>query len=454
MSLELNTGIIDSLIKTLEELVVIPSISLEGPDSPAMKKCADVVAEQFRSLGASVEMLDVAGAPSAVFGEFKSTNGNAPTVLLYSHYDVQPVGNIDDWSYQPFEPVEHDGRLYGRGASDDKSGIVTHLGAIQLLLDDQLRLPCHVKFLIEGEEELGSPHASTFIEKYGEKLNADAVIIADSSHWSVGQPAVTSSLRGVVDCVLRVRSLNAGVHSGEYGGAVPDALMSISRIISTLHDDDGAVAIAGLVSSIESDVDITEQEMISKAGGVTQLQTIGRGQVLSRIWAQPAISVLAIDAPRISESVNLIVPEASAKISMRIPPGQSADDALTLLEEHLLSVAPWGVSATVTPGSIAEAFSADLSGPITQAFENGMAHAWERAPKRIGLGGSIPLVADLQHLLPKAEIVITGVGEPISRIHGPDESQDLGELRKNILAEAHALKTVGSMNHNAEPDKK
>ena len=446
MALELTTETSDSLIRTLRELVQIPSISLEGPDSPSIGECANRVADEFRALGASVEMLEIPDAPPAVFGEFKSSSSDAPTVLLYSHYDVQPVGNIEDWSREPFEPVEDGGRLFGRGASDDKSGIVTHLGAIQLLLDEQQRLPCHVKILIEGEEELGSPHASMFIEKYGDKLHADAVIIADSSHWSVGQPAVTSSLRGVVDCVLSVRTLSAGVHSGEYGGAVPDALMTLSRIISTLHDDDGTVAVAGLVTKTEGDVDISESEMITKAGGVSDLQTIGRGQVLSRIWAQPAISILAIDAPSINEAVNLIVPEASAKISMRIPPGQDADVALQLLSKHLVTAAPWGVEVTVIPVTTAEAFSANLNGPITRAFEEGMAYAWDTAPKRIGLGGSIPLVADLQALLPAAEIVITGVGEPISRIHGPDESQDLGELRKNIIAEAHAIRSLSEIN--------
>ena len=253
--IQIDDSTFDQLISVLTKFVESRSISLEGSHTNEMKNCRDLVADQFKKLGASVQLLEIDGAPDAVYAELPHSNPNAPIILLYSHYDVQPVGDLSNWTSEPFETTVRDNRIFGRGASDDKSGIITHIGALQSILASDSILPCHVKIIIEGEEELGSPHASEFLEKYKELLRADAVIIADSVHWGVDEPAITTSLRGLVDCEIVVKTLELGVHSGEYGGIVPDALMTLSRIITSLHNEDGTVAVEGLVSKQTNEIE-------------------------------------------------------------------------------------------------------------------------------------------------------------------------------------------------------
>ncbi|MCH2658642.1 MAG: M20/M25/M40 family metallo-hydrolase [Dehalococcoidia bacterium] len=442
--IEINDSAFEQLISVLTKFVEARSISLEGSHTPEMKSCRDLVADEFKKIGASVQLLEIDDAPDAVYAEFPHNNPNAPTILLYSHYDVQPVGDLSNWTSEPFKTIVRDNRIFGRGASDDKSGIITHIGALQAIFSSNLTLPCHVKIIIEGEEELGSPHASEFLEKYNDLLKADAVIIADSVHWGVNEPAITTSLRGLVDCEIVVKTLELGVHSGEYGGVVPDALMTLSRIITSLHNEDGTVAVEGLVRNQTNEIEIKSSEILEKAGAFLSLETIGTGDVISRLWTQPAISVLAINAPPIDEAINLIVPEASAKISMRIAPGQDPVAALDALEAHLTTSTPWGASIKVIRGAAASPFESQEAGKLMQAYEKGVQYAWGKIPRKIGLGGTIPLVAELKNNYPDCEILITGVGDPISRIHGPDESQDLTELKRNIIAEAYVLMAINS----------
>ncbi|MDA0351266.1 MAG: dipeptidase [Chloroflexi bacterium] len=424
----------------LERLVRVPSISLDGPDTPALRAAADLVVELLTAAGAPARKLELPDAPAAVFAEAAGPEG-APTVLLYAHYDVQPPGNLDDWSGDPFEPVERNGRLHGRAASDDKSGVAAHLAVLRAF---EGAPPVNLKLFIEGEEEIGSPNFARFIETFEDELRADVIVIADSEHWAVGQPALTTSLRGVVDCVVEVRTLNAAVHSGQFGGAVPDALSSLARLLATLHDDEGRAAVEGLVATEADPLDLTEADLRDHAGVVDGVELVGEGSLTSRLWRRPAISVLAIDAPRISEAINQIVPVARAKVSMRLAPGDDGPRALAALTRHLESHAPWGARVTVKPGpGIAAPFELNTEGAAYDAFRAAYLEAWGRESIEIGIGGSIPLVADLQVAYPEASILLTGVGEPTSRIHGPDESQDLQELRRNCLAEAIALSLIG-----------
>jgi acetylornithine deacetylase/succinyl-diaminopimelate desuccinylase-like protein len=424
----------------LERLVRVPSISLDGPDTAALREAAALVVELLTNAGAPARQLELADAPAAVFAEAPGPAG-APTVLLYAHYDVQPPGNLNDWSGDPFEPVERDGRLYGRAASDDKSGIAAHLAVLRAFDGDP---PVNLKLFIEGEEEIGSPNFARFLEAYRDELRADVIVIADSEHWRVGQPALTTSLRGVVDCVVELRVLEAAVHSGQFGGAVPDALSAISRLLASLHDDDGRAAVAGLAEGDAEPLDRTAGDLRDHAGMLEGVQLVGDGTLTARMWRRPAISVLAIDAPPISQAVNALVPVARAKVSVRLAPGQDPAAAMSALTEHLESNAPWGARVDVTPGAgVAEPFELDTSGPAYDAFRAAYFEAWGRESVEIGIGGSIPLVADLQQAFPEASILLTGVGEPTSRIHGPDESQDLEELRRNCLAEAIALRLIG-----------
>jgi len=424
---------------SLERLVRIPSISAEGADSPALRDSAEAVAAELEGAGlAGVRLLESDGAPPAVFGERPAPPG-APTVLLYAHHDVQPAGDLAQWTAAPFEPAERDGRLYGRGASDDKSGVATHLGALRAHGGAP---PVGVKLFVEGEEEIGSPHFPDFLARYREELAADVVVVADSEHWGVGRPAITTSLRGLVDCSVELRVLKAGVHSGQFGGPLLDALTLMSRLLATLHDERGRPAVAGLVSGDADPLDLTEPQLRHEAGVVDGVELVGDGALTSRIWMRPAIDVLAIDAPSTREAINQIVPVARAKVSVRIAPGDEPTRAMRALVEHLEARAPFGAQLSVKPGAGAAPFRLDPAGPGYDAVRGGIEAAWGQPPVHIGIGGTIPLVADLKTAYPGAQILITGVGEPGSRIHGPDESQDLDELRRGCLAEAVALRLL------------
>ncbi|MDA1062100.1 MAG: M20/M25/M40 family metallo-hydrolase, partial [Chloroflexi bacterium] len=344
------------------------------------------------------------------------------------------------WDSPPFEPSTRGSRLYGRGSSDDKSGIVTHLGALRVFGGQP---PVGLKLIIEGEEEIGSPHLAGFLAAHRELLAADVIVVADSEHWRIGQPALTTSLRGLIDCTVEVRVLEAGVHSGQLGGPVPDALSTLSRLLATLHHDDGSPAVAGLVASESPPLDLDEAELRAQAGLLPGVQVLGSGHLTSRLWTQPAISVLGIDAPAVAESINQLLPVARAKVSVRLAPGDEPARAMEALVAHLQARAPWGARVTVDPGASAAPFRLDANGPAYDAFRGGMRAAWGQAPLEIGIGGSIPFVAEFAATFPAASIVLTGVGEPSSRIHGPNESQDLEELERNVAAEAIALDLLG-----------
>ncbi|MFW2338575.1 MAG: dipeptidase [Acidimicrobiia bacterium] len=428
-----------SLQDTLENLVRIPSISAPGFDSSEVRRSAEVVASLLSEAGfQDVRLLEVEGAHPAVFGEIPAPEG-APTVLLYAHHDVQPVGNLSDWDRDPFEPVELEGRLLGRGSSDDKAGIVVHLGAV---MAHDGRPPVGVKVIVEGEEEVGSTHLGDFLAGYRDQLEADVIVIADSGNWRIGQPALTTSLRGLVDCTVEVRTLRYAIHSGQFGGVIPDALTVLSRLLATLHDGDGNVAIPGLVASASEDLDLTEAELREQADTVAGLELIGSGSLTSRMWTQPAIAVLAIDAPPVSDAVNALVPAARAKVSLRIAPGDSPERAMSTLVAHLEQHVEWGAEVVVTPGATGDAFALETTGRTTEAFRTAFEEAWGREPVDMGVGGSIPFVAAFSEAYPDATILLTGVADPTSRAHGPNESVELDDVKKGTLAEAIALRLL------------
>ena len=360
----------------------------------------------------------------------------APTVLLYAHHDVQPPGPASLWDGDPFAPLEQDGRLYGRGSSDDKSGIVSHYGA---LLAHGGRPPVGVKVFVEGEEEIGSPNLPAFLAAYSDLLAADVIVIADSGNCRTGQPTLTTSLRGLADYVIEVQTLEFGVHSGGFGGALPDALTVLSRTLATLHDDQGRVAIAGLVSEDADPLDLTEAEFRHEAGAVDSVELIGEGTITSRLWTRPAVAVLAIDAPRVQEAINQLVPSARAKVSLRLGPGDDPDRAMDALSAHLEANVPWGAKVTVTRGSGGEPFSLDTTSRAYDAFRVALELGYGKPSVEVGGGGSIPFVAALSHAYPDASILLTGAGDPLSRAHGPNESVDLADLESSTLAEAIAL---------------
>jgi acetylornithine deacetylase/succinyl-diaminopimelate desuccinylase-like protein len=423
----------------LERLIRIPSVSASGFDSFRVRESAEAIADLYRHAGfPEVRLLEIEGAHPAVFAEYPAPQG-APTVLLYAHHDVQPPGEAAEWEFAPFEPDERDGRLYGRGSADDKANILVHALAFQA---HQGTPPVGVKVIVEGEEEVGSTHLEEFISEYHDLLAADVIVIADSANWRLGQPALTTSLRGLVDCTVEVRTLNQAVHSGMFGGAFPDALTTLSRLLATLHDERGAVAIAGLTSGEAPPLDLTEAELRQQAGTVDGLELLGDGSLTSRLWTRPAVAVIGIDAPGVAGSINQLIPVALAKISVRIAPGDDPGRAMEALVNHLESNAPWGAKVTVTRGDQGRAFALDADGPAADAFRAGFREAWGTEGVSIGAGGSIPFVAAFHEAFPQASILLTGVIDPAAAIHGPNESVDLGEFHKAALAEAIALRLL------------
>lgn len=429
--------IFPSVRASLEDLTRIPSVS--AGRAAEVRRSAEATARLLEEAGMTgVRLLELEGAHPAVFGEIPAPEG-APTILLYAHHDVQPPGPVEDWTSDPFTPVERDGRLYGRGICDDKAGIAVHLGAIRA---HGGKPPVGVKIFVEGEEEIGSPNLTGFLDAYRELLAADAFVVADSSNWKTGVPSLTTSLRGLVDCTVEVRTLEGGLHSGMFGGPIPDALSVLVRLLATLHDDDGNVAIPGLVTAEADPLDLTEESLRADAGVVDGVQLIGEGSLTSRLWTRPAVSVLAIDAPPVADAINQLVPSARAVVSLRIAPGQDPEAARQALEAHLLANVPWGAELTLSGWGSGEAFAMDVEGPAYTAYRRAFALAWGRESVSIGIGGSIPIVGDINERYPDAAVLLTGVGDQSSREHAPDESVDIGELRRGMLAEAVALRLL------------
>jgi acetylornithine deacetylase/succinyl-diaminopimelate desuccinylase-like protein len=292
---------------------------------------------------------------------------------------------------------------------------------------------------VEGEEEIGSPALGAFLERHGDLLRADVIVLADMANWRIGQPALTTSLRGLVDCVVEVRTLQHAVHSGMYGGPFPDALTVLSRLLGTLHDDDGSVAVQGLSSANADELDLTEKELREQASSVEGLQLIGYGSLTERMWTMPAVSVLAIDAPAVAEASNTLVPVARAKVSLRLPPGQDPGAAMDALVTHLESNVPWGAEVRVTPGAAARPFATRTDTPAYEVARAAYAQAWGVDPVFIGAGGTIPFVAEFADAFPEATILMTGVEDPDTRAHGANESLHLSDFRLACLAEALLL---------------
>jgi acetylornithine deacetylase/succinyl-diaminopimelate desuccinylase-like protein len=296
---------------------------------------------------------------------------------------------------------------------------------------------------VEGEEEIGSEHLEAFLDTYNELLSSDAIIIGDAGNWRVGVPGLTTSLRGLVDCTVTVRTLKYAVHSGSFGGTYPDAITSLARLLSGLHNDDGSVAVPGLVERDADPLDLTKSELDEQMIPVEGLQLVGHGSLTSRIWMKPSISVLAIEAVPLDEAINQLVPEARAKVSMRIPPGQDATAAYSALKDHLERTVPWGAELTVTDGATGEAFELDANGPMYDAYRTGMREGYGVEPVEVGVGGSIPFVAAFSDMFPDAPVLLVGVTDPTSRYHGPNESVELADLESAVVAQAIAMSLAG-----------
>ncbi|MFY1636684.1 dipeptidase [Solwaraspora sp. WMMB335] len=422
----------------LDRLIRIPGIAFDGFDHSQVQRSAEAVAELARGCGLDVQVVRSGGQP-AVIGRRAAPPG-APTVLLYAHHDVQPVGDLSRWHSDPFEPVERDGRLYARGAADDKAGIMAHIAALRAFGD---ALPVGVVLFVEGEEEYGSDSLPGLLTRYRDELAADVIVIADSINWEVGVPALTTSLRGLINCFVAVRTLDKAVHSGMFGGPVPDALTVLCRLLATLHDEVGDVAVSGLVGRTGAAVDLPPRRLRDEAGMVDGVQFTGTGALTDRLWTKPALAVLGIDAPATDGAPNALVPAARAKLSLRLAPGDDPATAYAALTAHLHKHAPWGAQVEVSLESDGEPCVIDASGPVFDAARTAFAAAWDgAAPVDIGVGGSIPFIATFQEMFPSAAILVTGVEDPYAGAHGPNESLHLGEFARACLAETLLLAAV------------
>ncbi|MEZ5193535.1 MAG: M20/M25/M40 family metallo-hydrolase [Nocardioides sp.] len=362
---------------------------------------------------------------------------------MYAHHDVQPEGDHALWDSPPFEPTERGDRLYARGAADDKAGIAAHLGALRVFGD---HLPVSVTIFVEGEEEVGSESLPAFLREHHRRLEADVIVIADSGNWDIGVPALTTSLRGLVRADVEVRTLTHAVHSGMWGGLVPDALMTLARLVATCHDEVGNVAIDGLVAGPAADVDYPEDRLRAESGALPGLSWIGEGSAVERLWTKPSLSVIGLDAPQTAGSSNTLIPVARARLSLRVAPGDTTANAYACLVRHLEAHVPWGAELTVTQVDTGEATAIDATGPAYDAARAAFTEAWEGvAPIDMGVGGSIPFIAEFLESFPDAAVLVTGVEDPDTRAHGSNEGLHLAEFERVVVAEALLLAKLAEL---------
>lgn len=435
-------------VADLARLVRIPSVSWPAFDPAHVAESADAVAELLRGTGVfdTVEVARAAIAGSAddelghpaVIAHRAPRNGR-PTVLLYAHHDVQPPGRDEDWETPPFEPTQRGDRLHGRGAADDKAGVMAHVGAIRALSEVVGDLDLGLSVFIEGEEEYLSRSFATFLREHRDVLEADAIIVADSNNWDVTTPAITVALRGAVAFNLRVSTLDHASHSGMFGGAVPDAMLAAVRLLDSLWDADGVVAVDGLRGAGLDVPEYDEAQLRAETGLLDGVDPIGRGDILSRIWSEPAITLTGIDAPDVANASNTLVPSVRVRVSARIAPGQDAHEAYDAIKSHLERHAPFGARLAFEDVDTGQPFLVDTSGWAVAETRAAMETAWGVAPVEIGIGGSIPFIAELAEEFPQAQILVTGVEDPDSRAHSPNESLHLGVFQRALLAETEFL---------------
>lgn len=429
-------GLMPGLLTDLQALVSIPSIAFPGFPPEPVHAMSGAVVDLFRRSGIDdVRLLEIPGGYPAVYADVPGPAGS-PTVLLYAHYDVQPAP-VQGWDSDPWVATrKDDGRIYGRGASDDISGLVIHAGTMQALAG---RLPVGVRLLVEGEEETIS-HLEDYVEANPELFACDAFVIADMGNQEVGRPALTTALRGEVSCTVRVRTLDHPVHSGLFGGAAPDALVSLIRILATLHDEQGNTIVHGVTTGDWPGADIDEDGYRESSGLLDGVDLVGTGSLASRLWSKPSATVIGIDAPTVQEASNVLLPEATAKVSMRIVPGADADHELEALMEHLRSAAPWNVIVEVEKVKVGWPFAADMSGPVLRTASEALEAAFGRPAEQIGSGGSIPLVATLKKVAPTAAVLLWGAEDlALSRIHASNESVDPREIEDMVVAQVLTL---------------
>jgi acetylornithine deacetylase/succinyl-diaminopimelate desuccinylase-like protein len=435
-------GLMPELLADLERLVAIPSVAFPGYPPEPVQQMADEALRLFREAGlTNAELQDVPTGYPPVYGELPGPDG-APTVMLYAHYDVQPAPLSQGWTSDPWTATRRDdGRIYGRGAADDKGGLAVHLGTLKVF---DGKPPCTVKLIVEGMEETDS-NLEAFVEANPGLFACDLFVVCDMGNLRVGEPTLTTTLRGEVVCVVTVRTLAHPLHSGEFGGPAPDAMMVLARLLGSLHDEEGNLAVAGVSSFAWDGADISAEEFRAHADLLAGVGLTGSGPVGERLWSRPSVSAIGIDMTSIAGSSNVLVPEARAKLSMRIVPGSDPERELDALVRHLESRAPWGAQVEVERVDAVPGFRCATGGPGYAAARRALEEAYGKPPGEAGSGGSIPLLQTLQQVAPNAEFILWGPEDlAAARIHASDESVDPSEIERMILAQAFLLQHLAA----------
>ena len=432
----------------LKKLVRIPSISFPGFEHNPVDRCADAVAELLKKRGLTdVRILRAGVGHPSVFAQWTNAPG-APTILLYAHHDVQPIGRQDLWTTPAFEPAERNGRLYGRGVSDDKAGVVMHAAAIGSYLAANNNLPINVKVLIEGEEEVGSSTLPELLDKHRDLFRADVVLIADSENFDSGIPSLTASLRGIVTVNVEVRSLSSSVHSGTWGGPLPDPVLALSTMLASLVDAQGRPAIRGLADRVrplsaaeQSALDALPFQESAYRDQSKLLSTVpiigGKGSVYEKMWLRPSISVNAIEASSRKNAANIINDVAWARVGIRIVPDMDPGETLQLLTDHLHTHAPWGVQVDIVPETPSRWWKTDTDSPAYAAALRALEQGYGRKPVVVGAGGSIPFVQTITEALGNAPALLLGVGDPYTAAHSENESLLIADWEKGCRSLIH-----------------
>ncbi len=417
----------------LKTLVRIPSVSFDGFPPAEVVRSAEAVATLLRSRGLeNVKLLTLPGAHPYVYGDWLHAPGR-PTILLYAHHDVQPPGDASLWKSPPFEPTERsDGRIYGRGIADDKAGIVAHTAAISSWLGAVGALPLNVKVIIEGEEECGSSHLEEFLKGHRELLQADVMVLADAGNVDTGLPTLTISLRGLCLVEVEVRSLDHALHSGMWGGPVPDPVAALSKMIASLHDASGRIAVPGMYDRVrpmteaeKADLDrlgVTEELFRKQTQMVPGAQILGEGNPYATIWRQPSLTINAMQASSREQARNIVCDSAWARITVRLVPDQRPKEIQENLIAHLRRQIPWGVQADIRPGGAESWWMTEPGGPVFEKARRAFSAGYGKETVFVGCGGSIPFVGPFSEALGGAPALLIGVEDPYTNAHGENES--------------------------------
>ncbi|MDO4259866.1 MAG: M20/M25/M40 family metallo-hydrolase [Actinomycetaceae bacterium] len=433
------------LLEDLSTLVSIPSVSLDPSKASELERSAEVVRSFFEGVGLQARVTNsttaegVVGKP-AIIARSKHIEG-APTVLLYAHHDVQPAGDESRWKTNPFTATIVDDRIYGRGASDDGAGIIVHLGALRTLGED---LPVNVVVFIEGEEEIASPSFKTFLAEHAEELRADVIIVADSDNWKVGEPAVTTTLRGNCAFTMDITVADHAVHSGMFGGPMVDAVTCGAMLISSFYDEDGNIRVEGLGGTDKADVDWPEDEYRAAAGILDQVKLAGTGDLAARVWTKPSITVIGWDTTRVADCSNTIVPSTKVRISVRTVPGMAPEEALDHMRAYIEKNAPFGARVELSDFELGPGYSADENAPAVHLLHEVLTEAWGVPSVNIGVGGSIPFISYFQQTFPEASVLVTGIEDPFTNAHSENESQSIPDLKNAILAQSLLLQRLAA----------